>query len=150
MTDRLITPGTLIGPARTEPPAPPIGPHRYVVRLPVPGAARALAFEGLGSEPGNGWLDVTVRLTSAGEWYPVTIGGRRVEVLGDGIDDQYRLRDGALLRSAADERSYAYWLHYGNDQHVVTPVEINATGGRRRPRRVEQPVAGGRRSTTAA
>ncbi|MEV4122901.1 hypothetical protein [Micromonospora sp. NPDC049645] len=124
----LLAPGTLIGSAQTERPEPVLGPHRYVCKLPA-GVAGRLAFLGFGSEPGAGYLDVTARVTSAGEWLPISVRvGRtdyRSEVLDDGLSDAYELRHGALLRQPGAPAEPSYWLHAGGEYFLVERLLIN-------------------------
>jgi hypothetical protein len=93
---------------------------RYVVHLPV-GVARAIAFDGLGHELGNGWLDLTRRIEQADpdQWLPIVLDGddRGDDMLHDAGRKVFRPdRIGDLIRKPTSRAAqpYVYLVNAGD------------------------------------
>lgn len=112
-------------------PAPEPGRNRRMVaRLTRPGVASALAFDLRLRELGNGWVDVTDRITAAADddWIPVSVdhlpdaellfdAGTRLH--GGGLDA------GDIMRSHITTGLPRWWVHDGSRLCLVTPVDLD-------------------------
>ena len=107
----------------------PIG-IRYVVKLPA-GVAAAIAFDGLGSELGNGWLDVTRRIDQAdpAAWLQIVLDGdqRGDELLHDAGRKVFRPdRVGDLIRKPTGRQAapYVYLINGGRAWYAAERLAV--------------------------
>lgn len=133
---------TLRAPSRVTPFEPLLGLYRYVVYLPA-GVGRDLAFDGRGYELGNGWFDVTARITSASidDWLPSDVGisTRDAELLHDLRRPMLsRLRPGDICREprpqhlSRDIGGDPAWSYRVYDGRYWNRVDVVTLGSPRR------------------
>lgn len=109
---------------------------RYVVLLPI-GVAAAIAFDGLGSELGNGWLDLTHRIEHADPdvWLPMILHGddEGDDLLHDAGRSVFRPdRLGDLIRKPTGRSAtpYVYLINAGDVWYPAERIALTTATAR--------------------